>query len=90
MKNILLPVYLLTVMSCSKKDDIRKTFTGNLPIVNTITPVSIIAGQNIVTNIRCELSMISGTVYFKGFYIKATGNKQFNISARAFYKDWNT
>jgi len=90
MKNILIPVCLFTVISCAKKDDINQTFTGDLPIVSTTTPVSIAAGQDIVSNIRCELVFVSGAVYFKGFDIKATGDKQFSISARALYKDWNT
>jgi len=89
MKNTLMLVCLFTTISCSKNDDITKTFNGDLPIVSTTTPVSIIAGQDIVINIRCELGSVSGNVYFKGFYIKATGDKKFNISARAFYKDWN-
>ena len=53
-------------------------------------PVSVITGQHIVANIRCELGMMSGAINFKGFDIKATGSKQFNISARVLCKNWNT
>ena len=80
----------LTLCSCNKKDGITQTFTGNLPIVRTGSPSIIIAGQDILTNVRLELTSLSGSVYFQGFDILTTGNKQFSISAKALYKDWNT
>lgn len=80
----------LTIISCNKKDDIVKTFTGDLPIVSTNTPTTALVGQNIVSNVRCELSSISGSVIFQGFDIKEVTTRQFNLNAKALYKDWNT
>lgn len=80
----------MTFYSCSKKEDIVKTFSGNLPIVSTSTPTTAIVGQNIVSNVRCELSSISGTVIFQGFEVKEVSTRQFSLNAKALYKDWNT
>jgi hypothetical protein len=90
MKILKVLICLLTIISCTKKDDIIQTFTGNLPIVRTNTATTATVGQDIVTNIRCELGSLSGSVYFQGFDIKENGEKQFDISAKALYKDWNT
>jgi hypothetical protein len=82
----------LTLFSCAKKqgDQNVKTFTGNLPLVRAHTPTTAIAGLHIQANVRCELSFLSGSVYFQGFDIQETSPKQFTISAKALYKDWNT
>jgi hypothetical protein len=85
----LLIISCLTLFSCEKKDE-TKSFTGNLPIVSTHTPATANAGQDIVSNVRCELSSLSGSVYFQGFEVKETSPQQFSISAKALYKDWNT
>ena len=92
MKHLSLTILLftLTFYSCTKKEDIVKTFNGNLPIVSTSTPTTALVGQNIISNVRCELSSISGTVIFQGFDIKETTTRQFNLTAKALYKDWNT
>jgi hypothetical protein len=92
MKHLSLSILLftLTFYSCTKKEDIVKTFNGNLPIVSTSTPTTALVGQNIISNVRCELSSISGTVIFQGFDIKETTTRQFNLTAKALYKDWNT
>lgn len=86
----ILTICCLALFSCEKKEEIIKSFTGNLPIVSTITPATVNAGQDIVSNVRCELSSLSGSVYFQGFEVKETSPKQFSISAKALYKDWNT
>ena len=88
--SFLIIVSCLTLFSCNKKDDLIQTFTGNLPIVRTNSPSIIVAGQDIVTHVRLELTSLSGSVFFQGFDILATGNKQFSISAKALYRDWNT
>ena len=80
----------MTLISCNKNDDIIQSFTGNLPIVSTISPTTAIAGQNIISNVRSELSSLSGSVTFQGFNIKEVATRQFNINAKAFYKDWHT
>lgn len=92
MKHLSLSILLftLTFYSCTKKEDIAKTFNGNLPIVSTSTPTTALVGQNIISKVRCELSSISGTVIFQGFDIKETSTRQFNLTAKALYKDWNT
>lgn len=92
MKHLSLSILLftLTFYSCTKKEDIVKTFNGYLPIVSTSTPTTALVGQNIISNVRCELSSISGTVIFQGFDIKETTTRQFNLTAKALYKDWNT
>jgi hypothetical protein len=88
--SLLIILLALTFYSCSKKEDIVKTFNENLPIVSTSTPNTALVGQNIVSNVRCELSSISGTVIFQGFDIKEVTTQQFNLNAKAIYKDWNT
>jgi hypothetical protein len=90
MRNLTILVSLLTIISCNKKDDITQTFTGNLPIVKTSTQTTTTAGQDIITNIRCELTSLSGDVSFQGFDIQNTSEKEYSISAKALYKDWNT
>lgn len=80
----------LILLSCKKdKNQVRRSFTGDLPIVFTNSPLSVAAGTNIKTSIRCELVEISGTVIFQGFDIQETSPKHFSISAKALYKDWN-
>ncbi len=81
---------VMTLISCNKNDDVIQSFTGNLPIVFTISPTTAIAGQNIISNFRCELSSLNGSVTFQGFDIKEVATRQFNINAKAFYKDWNS
>ncbi len=83
-------LFTLTFYSCTKKEDIVKTFYGNLPIVSTNTPTTALVGQNIISNVRCELSSIGGSVIFQGFDVKETAPRQFNLTAKALYKDWNT
>lgn len=87
---LLVIVFALIFFSCDKKEDIVKTFNGNLPIVSTSTPVTILVGQNIISRLRCELYSISGSVVFQGFDIKEVTFRQFNLSAKALYKDWNS
>ena len=88
--SVLIIFFVLEFYSCNKKDDIVKTFNGNLPIVSTITPSTALVGQTIVSNVRCELSSISGSVIFQGFDIKETATRQFSVTAKALYKEWNT
>lgn len=88
--SLLIVLFTLTFYSCTKKEDIVKTFNGNLPIVSTSTPTTALVGQNIISNVRCELSSISGSVIFLGFDINETAPRQFNLTAKALYKDWNT
>lgn len=83
-------IFSCTICSCKKKQDLVKTFIGDLPIVSTNSPATVIAGQNIVANVHCGLTSISGAVYFQGFDISAVNTWKFNITAKAFYKDWNT
>lgn len=83
-------IFSLTICSCNKKNDIVKTFAGNLPIVSTNSPATVLAGQNIISKVRCELPSLSGSVYFQGFDIKEVSPRQFNIAAKALYKYWNT
>lgn len=87
---LLIVLFTLTFYSCTKKEDTVKTFNGNLPIVSTSTPTTALVGQNIISNVRCELSSISGSVIFQGFDIQETAPRQFNLTAKALYKDWNT
>ena len=88
--SLLIVLFTLTFYSCTKKEDIVKTFSGNLPIVSTSTPTTALLGQNIISTVRCELSSISGSVIFQGFDIKETATRQFNLTAKALYKDWNS
>ena len=88
--SLLIILSALTFYSCNKKEDIVKTFDGNLPIVSTSTPTTALVGQNIISNVRCELSSISGSVIFQGFDVKEVTTRQFNLNAKALYKDWNT
>jgi len=83
-------VFALTFCSCNKNEDIVQTFNGNLPIVSTSTPITVLVGQNIISRVRCELNSISGSIVFQGFEIKEVTSRQFNLSAKALYKDWNT
>jgi hypothetical protein len=87
---LLIIPFALIFFSCNKREDIVKTFNGNLPIVSTSTPTTALVGQNIISNVRCELASISGSVIFQGFDIKEITARQFNLSAKALYKDWNT
>ncbi len=75
--------------SCSKKDNINETFAGYIPIVSIQTPKSVSAGQDIVSKVHCELSSMSGSVYFKGFEIKENASLHYEIRAKALFKDWN-
>jgi hypothetical protein len=76
--------------SCNKKEYTVKTFDGILPIVSTSTPMTASVGQDIVSNVRCELPSVSGSVIFKGFDVKEITTRRFNLNAKALYKDWNT
>lgn len=82
-------IFGLTICSCNKKNDVISTFTGNLPIVSTNSPTVVNAGQNINSNVRCQLSSLSGSVYFQSFDITEVSTRQFHITAKALYKDWN-
>ena len=92
MKNkfFLIDILLFTFYSCLKKADIVKTFNGNLEIVSTSTPATALLGQNIISNVRCQIPSISGSVIFQGFDIQETASRQFNLKARALFKNWNT
>lgn len=79
----------LALTFCKKQDDpVKRTFTGNLPIAKTNTPLTAIAGQDIRTNIRCQLPSINGSIIFEGFDIQETSPRTFAISANALYKNW--
>jgi hypothetical protein len=75
---------------CNKKQDepFKRTFIGNLPIAQTNTPPTAVAGQDIRTNVRCQLPSINGSIFFQGFNIQETTPRNFAISAKALYKDW--
>ena len=47
-------------------------------------------GQDIISKVHFELNSISGDVIFQGFDIKEIATRQFNLNAKALYKDWNT
>lgn len=83
-------IFALTITSCKKNEDIVKNFTGNLPIVLTNSPTTATVGQNIISNVRCELTSLSGSVYFQNFDIREISTKEIDITANALYKDWNT
>lgn len=85
-----LTICCLALSFCNKKQDepFKRTFTGHLPIVRSNTPPTAIAGQDIQTNVRCQLTSINGTVLFEGFDIQETTPRTYAISAKAFYKDW--
>ena len=86
----LLIFFALPFFSCKKKEDIIKTFIGNLPIVSSNSPLTSAVGQNIISQVRCQLPSISSSVFFQGFEIKEVSAQQYNITAKALYKDWNT
>lgn len=88
--HFLFGILALIITSCTKNRDVVKTFAGNLPIVSTNSPTTATVGQNIISTIRCELTSLSGSVNFKNFDIKEISAQQFNITAIALYKDWNT
>ena len=81
----------LILFGCDKNHDaeIVKTFNGDLPIVSTLTPTTAIAGQEIRSRVTCELTSISGSVFFQGFEVRETSAREFSFSAKALYKDWN-
>lgn len=83
-----LTICCLALLSCNKNKPINKTFIGDLPIVQTNTPPTAVAGQDIQTNVRCELTAINGNVTFEGFDIQETTPRTYTISAKAYYKDW--
>ena len=85
-----LTICCLALSFCSKKQEepFKRTFTGNLPIAQTNTPLTAIAGQDIRTNVRCQLTSISGNIFFEGFDIQETSPRTYAISAKALYKDW--
>ena len=80
----------LLILSCGKKDELTRTFNGSLDFFSTNSPTTAITGQNIISNIRCGVYSVSGDIVFQGFTITETSPKQYYISARALYKDWNT
>jgi hypothetical protein len=88
----ILTISCLTLFSCNKKQDkpLVKTFTGDLPIVQTNTPATALAGQHIRANVRCGLTYMSGSLHFEGFDIKETSPRIFSIAAKALYKDWRS
>jgi hypothetical protein len=86
----MLTICCLALLSCNKNNEpVNKTFYGELPIVQTNTPATTIAGQDIQSNIRCQLPSINGTISFEGFDIQETTPRTYAISAKAFYKDWS-
>lgn len=87
---IIILICTLAIASCTKKQDIVQSFSGNLEIISTNTPQTVAVGQNIISNVRCQLGSLSGSVIFQGFDIKEVSSKEFNINAKAFFKDWNT
>lgn len=88
----ILTICCLILFSCNKKQDepLVKTFTGDLPIVQTNTPATAIAGQNIRTNVRCGLTYMSGSLHFQGFDIQETTPRNFSVYAKALYEDWHS
>ena len=88
--SIFMILFASVFCSCNKKEDTVKTFDGILPIVSTSTPTTASVGQDIISNVRCELPSISGSVIFKGFDIKEVTARRFNLNAKALYKDWIT
>jgi hypothetical protein len=79
----------LALSFCNKQEDpVKRTFSGHLPIVRSNTPATAIAGQDIRTNIRCQLPSINGTIIFEGFNIQETTPRTYTISAKALYKNW--
>ena len=92
MKNIvrIFFFFTLTSVSCAKKKDIVQSFSGNLEITSTNSPLTGTVGQNIISSVTCQLPSISGSVKFQGFDIKEVTSRQFHITAKAFFKDWNT
>jgi hypothetical protein len=86
----MLTICCLALLSCNKNNEpVNKTFYGELPIVQTNTPATAIAGQDIQINVRCQLPSINGTVTFEGFDIQETTLRNFSIAAKAFYKNWS-
>ena len=88
--SIFMILFASVFCSCNKKEDTVKTFDGILPIVSTSTPTTASVGQDIISNVRCELPSISGSVIFKGFDVKEVTARRFNLNAKALYKDWIT
>lgn len=86
-----LTICCLALSFCNKKEEepFKRTFRGNLPIAKTNTPPTAIAGQDIRTNVRCQLPSINGTIIFEGFDIQETTPRTYAISAKALYKDWS-
>lgn len=84
-----LTICCLALLSCNKNKPVNKTFIGDLPIVQTNTPPTAVAGQDIQINVRCQLPSMNGSVFFKGFDIQETTPRNFSITAKALYKDWN-
>jgi hypothetical protein len=87
---IFIQLLAMASLSCNKMESINKTYIGNLPIVTTSTPTTALVGQNIISNVRCQLTSMSGALIFQGFEIKEETHRQYNISAKALYQDWNT
>lgn len=85
-----LTICCLVLSFCNKKEEepFKRSFAGHIPIVRSNTPPTAITGQDIQTNVRCELTAINGNVTFEGFDIQETTPRNFTISAKAFYKDW--
>lgn len=82
-------ILIVIFCSCSKQQSVS-TFSGNLPIVSTSTPKTALVGQGIISNVRCELTSVSGSLEFQGFNINEVTNRQYNLSAKALYKNWRS
>jgi hypothetical protein len=48
-----------------------------------------VAGQNVISHVRCQLTSINGSVYFQGFDIYEVTAREFHITAKALYKEWS-
>ncbi len=69
MKKFLLATCLFIIVSCSKKEELNKTFIGYLDFDFTNSPTMIPAGEKIISNVKIEFPA-GGEINFTGFEIK--------------------
>lgn len=90
--NLLLPIFTcIFFISCSKTEVVNqpKSKTDYYPILSAISPKTALAGDSIISKVRCGFYEYFADISFLGFEIEEPASNQFNIKAKASYKNIN-
>ena len=78
-------VFFLISSSCKKPDVQPKSKTDYIPIISSISPITVKLGNPIISKVKCGFYEHSANITFLNFDVKEIRPKQFEIRAKAFY-----